>query len=211
MITTYVPHPTTTGGFIYEERVIDFDYIMERKVKDTPGVTQGIMTIGPAVLRRDEGTRPVVSRELANELGLEAVYESGEYGDHAKLRTLISRGANLNVIGGRGETALLNATSASVELLDVVRLLIAEGADVNYGADGSFPLTPLISAAFEGHVNIVRELIAAEADLNKRATNALKVTALGAARSRPRFGESAEKAAGRAEIVRILTEAGAKE
>ena len=93
--------------------------------------------------------------------------------DVAAVKQLIAAGAPLTPRGGQaksivGEPNPLD-TAASEDFLEIARLLIAHGADVNYpkNLNGVAP-TPLHSAALHGHVEMIRLLIASGADVNRQ-------------------------------------------
>lgn len=95
-------------------------------------------------------------------------------------------------------------TAALARRVDVVRLLLASGADVN-AADRS-GITPLQRAASVGYADVLRELIAQGADANARRRQnpaALSSGPVSALESARRFGRS--------DSERILKEAGAEE
>jgi ankyrin repeat protein len=86
-------------------------------------------------------------------------------GDAAKVRLLLERGTNVNVVSATGQTPLLVAamTNPSAE---VVKLLIAHGADVKT-AD-KLNATALHKAAIGGDVETLRILLDAGVDVNAR-------------------------------------------
>ena len=77
---------------------------------------------------------------------------------------------------------------------EVVRLLLAAGADVN--AQNQFGYTALMGAAFHGHFEVVRLLLAAGADVNTQDQGGSTALILAAIN-------------GHAEVVRLLLAAGA--
>ncbi len=86
----------------------------------------------------------------------------------AVARLLIERGARINVRDQWGHTALVNAVGTVYgQDLDLIKLLIAKGADVN--AAGGRGETPLDGAAGRGNLTIARLLIESGADLNPHA------------------------------------------
>ena len=84
-------------------------------------------------------------------------------GDVDGVRSLLDQGVNVNAKDSAlGCTALVYA--AQWDKPDVVRLLLARGADINMIGDG---YTPLTMAASLGKTDIVRILIDKGADVNK--------------------------------------------
>ena len=83
-------------------------------------------------------------------------------GNSEQVERLISLGADVNTVDGRGYTPLHLA--AVTGHTDILNLLIGEGADVNAKDDSG--QTPLHLAASNGHTNIVKLLIGAKADVN---------------------------------------------
>jgi ankyrin repeat protein len=84
-------------------------------------------------------------------------------GDVNGVRSLLDQGVNVNAKDSAlGCTALVYA--AQWDKPDVVRLLLARGADINMIGNG---YTPLTMAAFLGRTDIVRILIDKGADVNK--------------------------------------------
>lgn len=127
-------------------------------------------------------------------------------GDSKTVVEMLDKRVNMNLKDEDGYTALSHA--ASNGHTDIVRLLIAEKADVNtknnsykdYSNAGSREYysycteTPLMLAAKNGHVEIVRMLIDAGANVNAR--NTYNATALMYAVQKSNF-----------EIVRLLVQA----
>lgn len=124
--------------------------------------------------------------------------KAAEAGDVAKVKELLDSGADINYHSqpkkGTGRTALCEA--ALKGKLEVVRLLIEQGADLNV-QDGSMGFTALHWAADYGHEPIVEALVAAGADVNL-ASPANRLTPFMAAATR-----------GNLPIVKLLLAAGA--
>ncbi len=96
------------------------------------------------------------------------LYQAARMGDITTVKELIDKGADVNGKGGGG---ILNDDNAlSIACLaghtDVVKLLLAKGANVNT-AHGNMGWTPLSSAAWKGHTDIVNLLLDKGADVNK--------------------------------------------
>ena len=87
-------------------------------------------------------------------------------GDHAKVKTLLDKGADPNIVGNNNETPLHRAVVAGHHA--IVETLLANGADPNI--PGSFGYTPLHRAAANGHHAIVKTLLdnGANPDLKHR-------------------------------------------
>jgi uncharacterized protein len=91
------------------------------------------------------------------------------FGHPAIAEALLNDGAN---VAARSRNAMENAplhAAAAGRNLEVVRLLIARGADVNARQHGGW--TPLHAAAQSGDVEMARLLIASGADVKARAGN----------------------------------------
>ena len=80
-----------------------------------------------------------------------------------KIEYLLTIGADVNIKGERGRSALFWAVGLGYK--EIVRKLLGKGADVN-GADENCR-TPLMFAAYNGDLEIVEELIKNNADVNK--------------------------------------------
>jgi hypothetical protein len=127
-----------------------------------------------------EGREPIDAREWMRAAG---------EGDAARVRSLLSAGADVNATLESGETALIRA--ASKGHLQVVQVLLAAGADPNAEREDGF--TALGVAVFFGYADIVRALLAGGADPNAKG----------------RLGTTAEKWArfsGFKEIVEMLND-----
>ncbi len=152
----------------------------------TPSPSTGDPSYAIADPDSSEGAPAPSARDLAD------AYEASAKGE-AILRQAVSQGLNVNQADDQGLTALHWAAGFGKH--EQVRLLIAEGADVNarYGADR---ITALHAAARGGVTSIVEMLVAAGADVN--ATT--------------RFGDTplmAATALGGVEPVKALLQAGA--
>jgi ankyrin repeat protein len=93
----------------------------------------------------------------------ELLCQAAKEGDIEKVKTLISKGAYVNIRDLRGCTPLSEA--AEQGHLNIVKLLVAKGADVN--AENTWRHgTPLYLAARKGNKNLVQFLIDNGAELN---------------------------------------------
>ena len=110
--------------------------------------------------------------------------------DLPKTRMLLDANADVRAVSQLGRTALIVAASAS-GTADVVRLLLAKGADVN--AADTMGVTPLIAATNVDDVDVAKILLASGADAHAAARTGLPAT--------PLMGAAAN---GNAELVRTL-------
>jgi cytohesin len=124
------------------------------------------------------------------------LHEAALAGDIERVRSLISKGADVNEKGPRGKTALHCASEKGHA--EVARLLIGKGAYVNaiYRPVG----TPLHYAAMTGDKKTIELLLSKGADIN--AKNRRGRT--------PLFEAMASSAAGRKEAVELLIAKGAE-
>ena len=92
------------------------------------------------------------------------LFDAVERNDVAAVEELLSRGADVNTLDPRypqlARPALM--TAASLGYSEIVRLLLANGADVNARDAGGG--TALIWACNDGHIDCTRLLLAAGAD-----------------------------------------------
>ena len=123
---------------------------------------------------------------------LKVLSEDMSADDITEIRALIKAGADVNVKGTDGRTALWVA--AWKGHAEIVKLLLESKADVN--AANIYSATALILASHNGHTEIVKTLLEAKADVN--AAHANGRTALSQAAS-----------IGNTEIAKLLLEAGA--
>lgn len=93
----------------------------------------------------------------------DALMAAAEKGDATRVRDLLNRGANPNVVV-RGWSPLHAA--AGEGHVEAVRILLAKGADVNTTSGNG--VTPLHSAAYLGHEEVARILVQAGARLDAR-------------------------------------------
>jgi ankyrin repeat protein len=128
--------------------------------------------------------------------GDSALHYACSHGDIDVVRRLLQiPGVNVNIARDDGETPLISAVQENFEgSLEIVRLLIAHGADVN--ATTNVGTTSLFVAAEFGDLLIVRELIAAQATVS-------------AVRGDGDFALCVAAQNGWTEIVRELLDAGA--
>ena len=102
--------------------------------------------------------RSTASFEMANDF-LQAI----ENGDVPKVREFISAGVDINAEDDDGETALLTSSWSGNK--EIVELLLANGADVNYETDAYF-YTALMRASGQGHTEIARLSLIHSANIN---------------------------------------------
>jgi ankyrin repeat protein len=93
----------------------------------------------------------------------EGIFQAIEDGDVPKVRELIAAGIDNNNEHDDGETALMIASWYGNK--EIVELLVANGAAVNYETDSYF-YPALMRASGEGHAEIADLLIAQGAKVN---------------------------------------------
>jgi uncharacterized protein len=81
---------------------------------------------------------------------------------------LLDKGANINAKSKNGDTALIVASEQDHVHMDVVKVLLARGADANVKT--SFQGRPLLHAAFQT-MELVHALLANGADVNGKDEN----------------------------------------
>ena len=167
------------GNMTFHDFIVqkDLEHLTRKKAEGTP---------------YDKTRRLISSRADLNakdSKGHTALMRAAMYGHADAVKLLIAAGANLQVKDGFGDTAFCYAaTGGHIEALkllmptapdlprglkdaatyghsDIVKLLIAAGAEVNAEAGRDSPLSQAISWR---HSNVVKLLIAAGADVNAR-------------------------------------------
>jgi len=118
--------------------------------------------------------------------------DAAEQGDHAAVVRLLSKGANPNLAGPDGTTAIMWAASNGD--LELVRALVKAGANVK--ARNQFGTSALTEAAIIGSAPIINVLVKAGADPNTKNPEG-ETPLMAAARS------------GKLEAAKVLLEAGA--
>jgi cytohesin len=114
------------------------------------------------LLRGEDGDDPPTSGRMAAPEASSALILATAAGDLAAVRELLSRGdIDLGATTSDGWTALHEAVVHGVEM---TRVLLAAGADVNAASDAGY--TPLHRAASQGLVEVVRLLVAHGADVS---------------------------------------------
>lgn len=111
-----------------------------------------------------------------DEYGTTVLYYAARKADKELVGLLLSNGADANILNNEGDTPLYYAVkgddTGEIDNIDVVRLLIEKGADVN-AKNGSI----LWTAARYGELDVVKLLLSHKADPN--LANALHAAALG--------------------------------
>ena len=121
------------------------------------------------------------------------LFEAIANGDSGQVWRLIQDGAPLDQIDDATEMTAL-AMAAESGAVEIVRMLLAAGADPDHGG----PTTPLEAAVVEGHVEVARTLIEASADVHRRVADGFTPLMTAAA-------------TGNLPLVRLLLAAGARQ
>ncbi|MGX6600554.1 ankyrin repeat domain-containing protein [Micromonosporaceae bacterium Da 78-11] len=102
--------------------------------------------------------------------------EAASWSDARRVAGLLRAGADPNLPGPGGTTPLYRASVQN--RADMIRVLIAAGADPNSESGDGEEGLPLCGAACWGHLDAVRELLAAGADPSLREDNGRGRTAV---------------------------------
>ena len=95
-----------------------------------------------------------------SKVGETALMDAAARGDLAAAKILLERGADVNAVDHRGYTALVLAAHFDGDAVELVRLLLARGANIDAKADGE---TALSLAARRGETEVTKVLRAAAA------------------------------------------------
>ncbi len=171
-----------------------------------------LLTLALPVLGQQPPPQPLPPQDRGTEL-----HEAARRGDVAAVRTLLDAGVPVDIKSEYGATALSFACDKG--RAEVVKLLIERGADINV-ADTFYQATPIVWAASNGHGEVVRLLVDAGADAAGALGMAVQRDKLDVVRAVLASGKvkpeslsgtlAAAKAAGKAEVVKLLEEAGVK-
>lgn len=120
--------------------------------------------------------------EEANDAGYSNLMFAAKNGDIELAKCFLDANADVNLVmedyAGE-ETAL--SLAAAYGHASMARLLLENGADVNFQSQKGAQVTPLMHAAMSGHADVVRELLSAGADKSLKTTES--VTAIEMART----------------------------
>ena len=114
----------------------------------------------------------VQTEDVHSRAAAQALLNAASEGDSAEVAALLGRGVPVDVTDGQGNTPLLLATAR--DRVEVARLLVAAGADVN--RQNRLHDSAFLLAGASGHLDILRLTLAHGADL--RSTNRYGGTAL---------------------------------
>ena len=111
------------------------------------------------VALQSNSTSPDVNAK--DERGRTQLHLAARRGDLENVKSLISKGANVNARDEYGDTPLLDTKN-----VEVVKYLVSQGANVNTSNKNGFTL--LHTAAYEGDVDVVKFLISKGANVNAK-------------------------------------------
>ena len=118
--------------------------------------------------------------------------EAAVLGEAETVRALLDGGAAVDAADTKGRTALGMAVGGGH--VEVARLLLDRGADVNRQTSAQFGITPLMTAAMRGDADMARLLIERGADVAAR--NRLGMSVVRLAASHPEIVAMVERATG---------------
>jgi len=165
-----------------------------------------VMIIPTTIALTSGATKEPIAEQ--KEKSTKSLHEAAADGDIELVKSLISKGADVNERGGWGNTPLHHACRKGHA--EVAKLLISKGAYVNArsgnapSTSGDLPsrsgMTPLHYAAASGDKQTVKLLLSKGADINAKNTGGMT----------PLFEAMKSPAAARKEIVELLMAKGAK-
>jgi len=109
-------------------------------------------------------SRPDLVKVLLAKVMNMTIHQAAYVGQWGRIEPLLDNGADINEKDGEGRTPLYHAACLGNQV-DVVRHLLARGANVNLG-DKTF--TPLYGAVYHSHYDVAKVLIDNGADVNVR-------------------------------------------
>ena len=101
-----------------------------------------------------------------------ALFEAAKSGTVADIKAALKNGANVNAMDGEGYTVLMCAAFWNTNP-DVIKALIAAGADVNATRTENGYTALMYAALFNSNPDVIKALIAAGADVNARTEDGL--------------------------------------
>lgn len=122
------------------------------------------ITLLPACSGPQDGSAGETVEEAAeaDEMAAKAIFDAARTGNLAKIKKLISKGANINA-RNEGGTSLLHLAVAGGHI-EIVKFLVASGADIN--ERGRVNTRLLHTAVAYNHDKVAQFLIASGADIN---------------------------------------------
>ncbi len=130
------------------------------------------------------------NRDGFTPLGLAAFF-----GHEPVVKALLHKGAEIDTVMGSANANTALDAAVAARRTEVVRLLLAKGAEVNVRAAGGY--TPLHKAVFGGDLGMIRLLLDSGADLHARTDEGKKPVDVASER-------------GLKDVVKLLTEHGAQ-
>lgn len=163
---------------IFYNPAVEVISITVKRIKDGVEYYSGFPTLSSSVgnINISEALRAICNNpnpmltitELRGRNLSDPLIASALRGDTDSVRSLLDKGANVNIKDVHGNTAL-NWASAKGHI-DIVKVLLAKGAEID-AKDAVIGFTPLISATKYGHTEIVKVLLDKEADVNAKDKN----------------------------------------
>jgi ankyrin repeat protein len=166
--------PLTAAALSGDPAIVEFLLSKGADVNATKDIA-----IGNAVyVECSKCLRLILAHPIEKDAASLALAGIAQTGDFEAVRLLLDRGADTKYCDPLGRTALINAAASDRLPLDVVKLLVEHGADVNaidrHNKGGDSGLSVLDIAKLHGETPVVDFLVKSGAKTTERAAVALK-------------------------------------